>query len=97
MAKQKTMTVNRLHKILSKLIADGEGRREILVHKLTFNDPCEGDGCVMLPIAGCGVESIYIVDDDGCVATNKDGSERHQRSAVLYGNDYDPSKSFVEQ
>lgn len=80
------MTVNKLHKLLGKLIEKGQGRLPICVSKTSFKDNCESDGHTILPINGVTWKSIYVGDDDGGVKENKDGSERMANTVIIYGN-----------
>lgn len=86
----KVTTVNQLHKKLGKLIEVGYGRAMVVVNKPTFTDNRESDGCTNLPIADCSLTYIYLADDDGGIATNKDGSERGRMMCVLSGCSFDP-------
>lgn len=45
-----TMTVSRLHKQLSELIAAGHGRKPVCINKRTFNHQLERDGVVIMPV-----------------------------------------------
>lgn len=80
------MTLNKLHKLLGKLIEQGHGRREVCVDKPTFRDNRESDGCVILDVTGVQVLTYYRLDDDGSIALAKDGSERMITGVVLYGS-----------
>lgn len=84
------MTVNELHKRLSKAIAAGNGRKQVNVAKHTFHHNCEGDGVTHLRVEDTDLTWIYLADDDGGVATRKDGQERGSMTFVLYGDLYDP-------
>jgi cobyric acid synthase len=79
------MTINRLHKILSGLIARGHGRRDVCVDKATFNDRLEGENVVILPVAKAKIQSIEIVDGDGIAIALADGSTTEERTLVLEG------------
>lgn len=80
------MTLNQLHKRLTKLIAEGHGRKPVCVSKTTFTDNCEGDGVTILPVAGVGVRRINMGDGDGGMKINRDGTE-HTRSTVILAGD----------
>lgn len=88
MAKQKTMTVNHLHKLLEKLIEQGEGRTRVCVSKTSFQHPLEPDGCTILDLHGIDILCINVMDGDGFGETNADGREKLQRTAILFGNRY---------
>lgn len=87
--RHQTLTVGRLHKILSKMIAQGAERRRICVSKETFADNRESDGCTILEAYDCRLKCIYLADDDGGIAKRADGTERTAVVAVLYGNSDD--------
>ena len=80
------MTLNRLHKILGFLIAQGHGRAAVAVDKQSFRDNRESDGCIILDVSGVEVYPVPMADDDGGAAINKDGTERYRQSCVLYGS-----------
>ena len=82
------MTVNQLHKILGKLVQQGEGRTVVRVAKKTFTHNCESDGCTILDIDGYVVQMIPNSDDDGGLKENKDGSESLRRTVVLHGQSH---------
>lgn len=82
------MTLNQLHKQLTKLIEQGHGRRQVAIAKESFHDNRESDGCTILPV--CKVDTDWIVqaDDDGGTAFNKDGTERGRWTVILGGSRY---------
>lgn len=80
------MTLTRLHKELSRLIAAGHGRAAVAVDKESFRDNRESDGCIILDVAGLKVSHVPMADDDGGTAVNKDGSEKLRKTCVLYGS-----------
>lgn len=79
------MTVNKLHKILSQMIAEGAGRCLVSVYKPTFTDPREDDGCVILPVQGCKLKPVMQIDDDGGTKVNARGQECCRNTCVLFG------------
>lgn len=83
--KNKRMTVNQLHKQLSKLMEQGRGRQYVNINKSSFTHPLEGDGCVILPVYECGLEWVTTGDDDGGIKINKDGGEAGSTILVLKG------------
>jgi hypothetical protein len=83
------MTLNKLHKILGKLIDEGCGRYQVSVHKTSFQDNRESDGCVILPVAEVEAYLVPEADDDGGLAVNKDGTERLRGTVVLGGCAYE--------
>ena len=80
------MTINRLHKILSALIADGQGRRGVCIDKRTFRHPLEEDGAVILDVKKAETAHHGIVDDDGGTKLLYDGREAGRVSLVLSGD-----------
>ena len=81
------MTANRLHKLLSKLIAEGHGRSKICIDKETFWHALESDGAVILDVVSVRPQWVPLTDDDGGAAYNKDGTERGSDCIVLSGSD----------
>lgn len=84
-SKTKTMTVSRLHKILGEMIKNGCGRRPVCIDKSSFYHPLERDGVLILDVTEANPDTIWIADDDGFKATNKDGSEKTKKVFVLGG------------
>jgi hypothetical protein len=80
------MTINQLHKLLTKLIAKGHGRKAVYVDKGSFRHNLENDGCVILPVDRAAMHSYLILNDDGGVHINSDGTERSRKSLVLIGD-----------
>jgi hypothetical protein len=87
MSKPKTMTLNRLYRIIGKLIAEGHGREPVCVNKVSFSHALESDGAVILPVEDISIKCINILDEDGGIQMNKDGTERTRMTAVLAGGD----------
>lgn len=84
------MTLNKLHKILGKLIEQGHGRHRVSVDKQSFRDNREGDfSTMMLPVEVVDVQWINDADDDGGLAVNKDGTERGRMTVILGGSSYE--------
>ena len=81
------ITINKLHKMLGKAIEEGMGRRRVCINKKTFIHPLEGDGCVILPIENADIEVVPMLDEDGGMATRKDGTEIERLYMVLKGED----------
>lgn len=81
-----SMTINQLHKLTAKLIAQGAGRRQVLVAKDTFKHVLESDGCTILPVESAEMEVFPIADDDGGSAFLADGREKTQAGLVLRGD-----------
>lgn len=79
------LTINKLHKELTKLIKNGHGRKRVMINKNTFTHPLESDGCVILPIKDIGITTYIILDDDGGHKEKKDGSECLNTSCLLIG------------
>lgn len=79
------MTVRKLHKILSAVIAQGHGAKRICVNKPTFTHACEIDGCVILEVEEAKLQTVPLIDSDGGTAVNAHGQERHFTALVLDG------------
>ena len=83
-----TMTVSKLHKQLSELIAAGHGRKPVCINKRTFNHRMEQDGAVIMPVESVsGPTFIGTADDDGGTKFNRDGTEAGRYSVVLAGGE----------
>ena len=83
-----TMTVSKLHKLLTELIAAGHGRKPVCINKRTFNHRMEEDGAVILPVESVsGPEFIGTTDDDGGTKFNRDGTEAGRYTVVLSGGE----------
>lgn len=80
------LTINRLHKLLSEMIAEGHGRRSVCIDKSTFTHNLEEDGCVILEVCRAKVLTYRRIDDDGGTALRADGTERTITGAVLIGD-----------
>lgn len=87
------MTLNKLHKILGKLIEQGHGRNRVSVDKSSFRDNRENDGLTIMPVWCVDVRWINDADDDGGLAVNKDGTERGRRLVILAGDCYEPGET----
>lgn len=79
------MTVYQLHKRLTKAIADGDGRRPVVVHKTTFQHPLETDGCVLIDVEDTAIKNMPIIDDDGGIALDSRGREKTRDFFILSG------------
>jgi hypothetical protein len=80
------MTINQLQKLLTKLIAQGHGRKAVYVDKGSYRDNRENDGCVILPVYRGAIHTYILFDDDGGHAYDSKGVERHRTSLVLIGD-----------
>ena len=79
-------TVAALHKRLGKLIEQGHARLPVCVNKNSFRDNREADGCVILELAGLGVDLIRMCDDDGGTKCDSRGREVSRWTLVLAGS-----------
>ncbi len=86
------MTLNKLHKLLGDLIAQGHGRLPVCVRKDTFTHNLEDDGCVILPVVAASHELVLQIDDDGGTKINANGRESYRQNIVLFGGGYEPAK-----
>lgn len=89
------MTVNRLHKRLTELIADGHGRKPVCVNKQSFQHNCEEDGVVILDLCGLGIVRVPQADGDGGIRINRDGFEATLACLVLVGDTEANSKGEI--
>lgn len=81
-----TMQVRKLHRILSDLIHDGHGCKEVCVDKETFKHALESDGVVILPVDHAEVKTYEMSDDDGGLKVNDNGTISQKTSLVLRGS-----------
>lgn len=79
------MTVIRLRRILDGLIAEGHGRKPVVVDKPSFVHSLEADGAVILDLYKVNVEWVRMLADDGGTQENKDGTEHGKVQCVLRG------------
>lgn len=84
------LTVNQLHKITTKLLAEGHGRKPVCVSKNSYSHNCEEDGITILPVEDVMLQAIYLDDGDGGTKVNADGREATRATVVLYGWGFDP-------
>lgn len=80
------MTINQLHKLLAKYIAQGHGRRQVHVDKGSYRHNLEADGCIILPVYRAAIHSYRMLDEDGAWALKADGTEVSRTSLVLIGD-----------
>lgn len=81
------MTINQLHRILTKEIGRGNGRRKVLVHKDAFTHPLKPDGLSYHDVTRADVETHTVLDADGFTKTRRDGTECLTTSLILRGLD----------
>jgi len=80
-----SMTVGRMHRILSRLMHEGNSRRRVYIDKDSFRHPCEGDGIVILPVESIKLRWFPVGDDDGGIKILKDGTESISAGIVMGG------------
>lgn len=81
------MTVVRLNRILEGFIARGHGRLPVYINKLTFTDPLEQDGAVVIGIKDCEIHRIELLDGDGFTKTRKSGTSCSKLTVVMFGEE----------
>ena len=79
------MTIARLHKQLTALVEQGQGRKRVCIDKATFTDPLEDDGVTIIDVTDATEMMVSVSDGDGWTATNADGSEKTRKVLVLGG------------
>lgn len=79
------MTINKLHKLLGKLIAEGHGRKTVDINKRTFSHPLEGDGVTIMPVDAIELKNYAVSDEDGGSKITSRGVEITRTSLVLTG------------
>jgi hypothetical protein len=77
------MTLNQLHKITGKLIAEGYGRRPVCVDKSKVTHPLENDGCCIIHVTEVRVLCHEMLDEDGSTAYRNDGTGIFRTSVVI--------------
>lgn len=77
------MTILKLHKILSQAIADGYGRRLVVVHKTKCTHPLEGDGCDLIPITKAEIGTHDMLDEDGSMKELANGTIATRTAMVI--------------
>ena len=87
------MTIGKLHKLLTDMIAKGHARKRVYVNKATFYHALEEDGAVILDVEEARITSFPMMDDDGGVKELADGTESCHTALVLAG-DYDPDEGL---
>lgn len=80
------MTLLKLHKIISKAIEMGHGRKPVCVDKSTFQHALESDGAVILHAKSAFLQWVPTLDDDGGTKWNKDGTEAGKSCFVIEGD-----------
>lgn len=88
------MTINQLHKLTTKAVAEGWGRRKVLIDKATFRHALEDEGCVLLEAETALVESFPLIDCDGFLECDSRGSHKERVGMILRG-DHNP-REFEE-
>lgn len=81
------MTINQLHKITSKLIEQGAGRRGVCVSKDTFRNALESDGATIMTVEKADLAVFPIIDDDGGTAFDSRGREKQSMALVMEGGE----------
>jgi hypothetical protein len=77
------MTINRLHKQLTALIAAGYGRKLVCIDKSKVTHPLESDGCRIIPVTSAELDTHEMMDDDGGTATLANGQTVNRTALVL--------------
>lgn len=78
------MTINQLSKKLTKLIAQGHGRKLVCVDKSKLTHPLEGDGCCIIPIGLAELDCHEMLDDDGGMKELSNGQTATRTALVLH-------------
>lgn len=79
----------KLHKLLTKLVSAGHGRKPVLVSKTTFSAPLEADGVTRLDVEDVvGPEAVPWADGDGYTMRDN-GAERLKVAVTLVGDFYE--------
>ncbi len=84
------MTIGKLHKILSKLVEQGQARKKICIQTTTFHSPMAEDGAVILEVFGAELESFPMLNEHGSTMLES-GCESCHTAVVLKG-DHEPQE-----
>jgi hypothetical protein len=77
------MTINQLHKQLTKLIAKGHGRKTVCVDKSKVTHTLESDGCCIIPVTSAEIATHEMMDDDGGRKELANGQTAQRTALVL--------------
>ncbi len=77
------MTVYRLHKLLTKLIAEGHKRMTVCIDKSKVTHPLESEGVRIIPTTGATIDTHEMMDEDGGTATRKDGQTIYRTALII--------------
>ena len=83
------MTVHQLHKQLGKLIAQGHGRKQVVVDRASFYHKL--DNVIYLYVDYAELSSYQLLDDEGHILRNASYEERSITALVLLGDSYPPN------
>ena len=81
------MKVKTLHRILGDMIRLGCGHKSVCIDKETFVHALESDGAVILQVETAKLETHEMIDDDGGLKVNKDGTNTSRTALVLRGSE----------
>jgi hypothetical protein len=76
------MTVNKLSKILEKMVSGGMGKLRVFIDGNTF--PIADESSVF-PVVQATEKEFNVADGDGWTVTLKDGAEKRQTGLILRG------------
>lgn len=81
------MTINQLHELTGNLIQKGLGykRMGVCIDKESYRSNLENDGVRIFVVDFAEIRNYPIVDPDGGIAVNKDGTEKTKTSLILFG------------
>lgn len=79
------VTIQHLHKLLTKEIEKGNGRRKVCVDKPSLYHPLEDDGAIIIDVHAAVVESVQQLNDDGGIGHGPCNSERYKTCLVIRG------------
>lgn len=79
------MTIYKLHKLLTKLIADGDGRKKVCVDKSKCNHPCEPEAGI-IQITSAEIKTVEVADDEGGMKVLANGCTATRTMLVIEAN-----------
>lgn len=77
------MTINQLHKLTGKMIAQGHGRKSVCVDKSKVTHPLESDGVVIIPVTSGSLDTHEMLDEDGGWKELGDGTIATRTALVI--------------
>ena len=75
------MTVDQLHNALTKIILDGNGKKDVLIDVTTLDE--NTDGFAYVNINRIKLDEVFIGDGDGDVEVDEDNNPKTEQIIVI--------------